>query len=113
MDRATGNSDYIYSRLATDPDLRGIVTLFVEEMPERVAMIQEHLRAANWDGLLRTAHQLKGAAGSYGFDPISPCAGKVETAIRNSQPEDRIRELVTELANLCARARGGLPGSQA
>ena len=112
MNQATGNPGCIYSRLATDPDLRGIVDLFVEEMPGRVAALLDQLRAADWEGLRRTAHQLKGAAGSYGFDLISPCAGKVESALRDGEPEERIRELVAELADLCTRARGGLPGSQ-
>ena len=86
--------------LASDPDLREIVDLFVEEMPGRVAGMLEQLRAADWEGLRRSAHQLRGAAGSYGFDPISPSAGKVEAAIRDGEPEQRIRETVDELVDL-------------
>ena len=112
MDRATDNPEYIYSRLATDPDLCGIVDLFVEEMPGRVAALLDQLRAADWEGLRWTAHQLKGAAGSYGFDAISPCAGKLESAVHNDEPEEQIREAVMELADLCTRARGGLRGQQ-
>ncbi len=73
----------IYSRLSGDPDLRDIVEMFVEEMPGRVASLLDHLSDANWEGLRRAAHQLKGAAGSYGFEPISPSAGRVESAIRD------------------------------
>ena len=109
MDSATINREYVYSRLANDPDLREIVDLFVDEMPGRVANMLEQLRAADWEGLRRSAHQLRGAAGSYGFDPISPSAGKVEAAIRDGEPEQRIRETVDELVDLCTRARCGLP----
>ena len=90
MDQAVVSREYVYSRLAGDPDLREIVDLFVEEMPERVAPCWTNL-GPGLGGPRRTAHQLKGAAGSYGFDAISPCAGRVEAAVRDGEPEERIR----------------------
>jgi HPt (histidine-containing phosphotransfer) domain-containing protein len=108
MDRTETNCEYVYSRLADDPDLRDIVDMFVEEMPGRIATFLDQLRAGDWEALRHTAHQLKGAAGSYGFDVITPSAGKVEAAIRNSEPEKRIREAVDELVDLCQRARCGV-----
>ena len=39
MSQAVGNREYVYSRLASDPDLRDIVDMFVEEMPGRVAWV--------------------------------------------------------------------------
>ena len=110
MDQTVVNQRYVYSRLAGDPDLGEIVDLFVAEMPERVATLLDQLQAQDWESLRRTAHQLKGAAGSYGFDAISPCAGKVESAIRDGEPEQRIRTTVEELVDLCNRTRCGLPG---
>ncbi len=109
MDQVTVNREFVYSRLASDPDLREIVDLFVEEMPGRVATMLAQLDAADWDGLRRSAHQLRGAAGSYGFDGISPSAAKVEGAIRDDESEQRIRETVEELADLCNHTRCGLP----
>jgi HPt (histidine-containing phosphotransfer) domain-containing protein len=109
MDHTTVSRASVYSRLASDPDLREIVDLFVDEMPERVAALLEQLQNQDWEGLRRTAHQLKGAAGSYGFDAISPCAGKVEAAIHDGEPEQRIRVTVEELVDVCNRARGGVP----
>jgi histidine phosphotransfer protein HptB len=112
MSQATvSNQAYVYSRLAGDPDLSEIVDLFVEEMPGRVAALLDQLQAADWHALQRTAHQLKGAAGSYGFDVISPSAGKLEAAVRGGEPEQQIRDLVEELVALCGRARRGLPES--
>jgi histidine phosphotransfer protein HptB len=110
MDQAVIGRGYVYSRLAGDPDLREIVDLFVEEMPDRVATLLDKLQSQDWEGLRQAAHQLKGAAGSYGFDAISPCAGKVESAIRDGEPEPRIRATVEELVDLCNRTRCGLPG---
>ena len=109
MSATISQREYLYSRLASDPDLCGIVEMFVEEMSGRVVALLAHLEAADWEGLRRTAHQLKGAAGSYGFDAISPCAGKVESAIRDGQTEQQIRIAVDELVNLCNRTRCGTP----
>jgi len=99
----------VYSRLANDPDLTDIVELFVEEMPGRVENFLRHLEEKNWESLRQAAHQLKGAAGSYGFEPLSPCAGRLESAVRNGEPEQRIREAVMELVELCGRVRCAQP----
>ncbi len=107
MIQENASAECIYSGLADDPDLRDIVELFVSELPDRVAILLAHLNNGNWDGLRQTAHQLKGAAGSYGFGPISPCAGRVEAAIRDGEPEERIREAVSALVELCGRVRCG------
>ena len=83
--------------------------MFVEEMPERVASLLDHFNRKDWERLRQIAHQLKGAAGSYGFGAISPCAGRLEGVIRDSEPEERIHEAVMELVDLCGRIRCGQP----
>jgi histidine phosphotransfer protein HptB len=100
---------FIYSRLAPDPDLCDIVDLFVEEMPDRIAALLTQLQSADIEGLRRTAHQLKGAAGSYGFDSISPAAARVESAIRDGEDEERLHETVQDLVSLCQCVRPGVP----
>ena len=99
----------MYSTLGGDPDLGDLVTLFVEEMPDRVANILDLLNRSEWEELRRTAHQLKGAAGSYGFGAISPCAGKLEFAIRDQEPEENIRQAVEDLVSMCNRTCAGTP----
>ncbi|HEY4761100.1 MAG TPA: Hpt domain-containing protein [Thermoguttaceae bacterium] len=99
----------LYSTLGGDPDLGDLVSLFVDEMADRVANIVDLLDMRDWEGLRRAAHQIKGAAGSYGFDAISPCAGKLEFAIRDDEPEEYIRLAVEELVAMCNRARAGTP----
>ena len=100
----------LYSALGADPDLIEIVEMFVDEMPDRIAAIQRLLDAQDWAALRRTAHQLKGAAGSYGFDAVSPQATAVEDANHNQQPEEQVRAAVAELLDLCRRVRAGAPG---
>jgi histidine phosphotransfer protein HptB len=99
-----------YSRLAGDPDLGELVEMFVQEMPNRIAALLSQLDSSDWDNLRRTTHQMKGAAGSYGFDELSPCAGRVEAAIRDGLGAEEIRARVAELTEMCAGLRAGLPG---
>ena len=109
MTSATSGTEPLYSGLGGDPDLGEIVEMFVGEMPERVETLLKQLDASDWEALRRTAHQIKGAAGSYGFDPISPRAGQLERAITEDQPEEQIRRAVAELADICKRVRAGTP----
>jgi histidine phosphotransfer protein HptB len=111
MIQANSSAGCVHSSLAGDPELGEIVEMFVGEMPGRVASLLDHLSRKDWDGLRQRAHQLKGAAGSYGFGAVSPCAGRLENIIRDGEPEERIREAVMELADLCARVRSGLPAA--
>ncbi|NUQ64204.1 MAG: Hpt domain-containing protein [Pirellulales bacterium] len=97
-------SEPLYSTLANDPDLAELVVFFVDEMPGRIACLLEKLAQEDWDGLRRLAHQLKGAAGGYGFETITEAAADVESAIRESRPEDEIRRYLEELVELCSRA---------
>ena len=99
----------LYSTLGEDPDLREIVELFLEEMPDRVSKLLDRLDASDWDGLHHVAHQLKGAAGSYGFQPVSCLAGEVLKAIRESKPEEEICQAVAAVVDLCNRLESAPP----
>ena len=99
----------VYSTLGSDPDLGELVDMFVEEMPQRVQKLVDLCEDANWDDLRRTAHQLKGAAGSYGFLEISPLAAVLEDKIRDGQGEEEILQAVETLRAMCLAARAGVP----
>jgi histidine phosphotransfer protein HptB len=99
----------IFSALATDSDLSELVEMYVGEMPDRIAAIQTLLAQAEWEELRRMAHQMKGAAGSYGFEAITPVAGAVEDSIRGGAPEEQIRQATRELLAMCSRVRAGTP----
>ena len=102
-------ADCLYSTFGTDPDLSEIVELFVEEMPNRVQTLVEQYNSGDWEGLRRTAHQLKGAAGSYGFEDISPAAARLERFLGGGEPEKVIRDALEQLVDMCSRARAGGP----
>ena len=102
-------SQPLYSSLATDPDLAELVEIFVESLPERIQTLQEAFDRGDWETLRRTAHQLKGAAGSYGFDPLSPSAARLEQCVDAEQDTQAIAQALEELLELCRRVRAGVP----
>lgn len=108
MSSMSGTSSHaVYSTLGADPELAELVELFVEEMPERIGRLLGELDDQNWTELARTAHQLKGAAGSYGFHQLTPLARHLEIALCNDESEAQIRQATLELVKLCRQARSG------
>ena len=101
-------TELLYSSLAADPDLGPIVELFVLEMPAKIRVLVEMLDRDDWAQLRILAHQLKGAAGSYGFWPISSAAARLEDTVRRSRPTEEIAGAVDQLVDLCNRATTGV-----
>ncbi|MEX0677293.1 MAG: Hpt domain-containing protein [Pirellulales bacterium] len=93
----------IHSSLASDPQLGEMVEQFVAEMPSRVAWLQRHLDAGDWESLRRAAHQMKGAAGSYGFDRLTPHALRLETLLAKGAAVEEITAAFQELVAHCRR----------
>jgi histidine phosphotransfer protein HptB len=94
---------FIYSKLAVDPDLGELVEMFVQEMPDRLNALEAQACNRNWEELTRTAHQLKGAAGGYGFPLLTLYASRLENALRESRPEEEIVSSLDELRDLRVR----------
>jgi HPt (histidine-containing phosphotransfer) domain-containing protein len=99
----------LYSTLGADPDLGEIVELFVEEMPGRIEALVEQYNSGDWQSLRRTAHQLKGAAGSYGFEQVTPVAAELEQKLDQDEPEEQVRSAVEQLIDHCQRLKAGSP----
>jgi HPt (histidine-containing phosphotransfer) domain-containing protein len=93
----------IHSSLAADPVLAELVEQFVGEMPSRVSWLQRQLAAEDWEALRRAAHQMKGAAGSYGFDLLTPYAMRLEALLEGGASPQRIASATNELAAQCRR----------
>jgi len=94
------------SDMADDEDMAELVEQFVATVPERVGA----LRAASVTGdrvcLARLAHQLKGAAGGYGFPRISESAAALEAACRSDDPA-AVADTLDELVRLLSRTQTG------
>lgn len=106
-------AEALYSAFGADPDLGDLVELFVEETPTRCRAMREALDNKEWIELERMAHQLKGAAGSYGFDQLTPYAAKLEYAIKTRADEAQLAQTLDELLDRCRLLRAGIPPAKA
>jgi HPt (histidine-containing phosphotransfer) domain-containing protein len=98
----------LISDLVDDPDMRELIELFVEELPDRIAAIEAAITDGDQATLKRIAHQLKGASAGYGFTVIGKAAGQVESMlVESSAPLEEIQGLrsrVDDLLTLCRKA---------
>ncbi len=94
----------IRSLMADDPDMLELVEFFVERLDDQVAEICAALAANDLKQLKTLSHQLKGAAGGYGFPGIGELAAGVEAALlATNQSEEVIRARVEQLTEACRR----------
>ncbi len=107
MTTSAAGQEAIYSSFGDDLELSELVELYVGEMPDRIAALEQALAAGDWEALRRNVHQMKGAAGSYGFDSLTQAAAEAETAIRQRRAIIEIQQLADELIGLCRRIRSG------
>lgn len=105
MEQSQNPPQALVSELAGDPDLAELVVTFAHELPERAKAIEQALRSADLERLTTLAHQLKGAAGSYGFPAITNAAAAVVKAVRSGRPLEQLAAEVNECVAMCRCAR--------
>ena len=98
--------DPILSEFASDTDMRELVEFFVDELGERVAAIRAAFESGDKDRLRTLAHQIKGAAGGYGFPAISNTAATLERMLLAEEAAfSNLSEQVEDLVSMLRRAR--------
>ncbi|MEZ4751477.1 MAG: ATP-binding protein [Bdellovibrionota bacterium] len=96
----------LYSEYADDPRVKPIIHGFVKRLPLRVNSLRKALSSHDWQELASVAHQIKGAAGGYGFPQLTEIARSIEEQARLApETSDRLEPLVAEFAKQCARAQ--------
>jgi HPt (histidine-containing phosphotransfer) domain-containing protein len=105
----------IVSQFAADPEMRDLLEFFVGALPERVGALESALAEARLRDLQRLAHQIKGAAGGYGYPVLGQAAAALEGSLksREPQPPEKIQKEVNDLIALCQRAIAGGTGVKA
>ena len=64
-------SEVLRSDYHADPQMRPLVEGFVERLPKRLRALENAIREADWKLVASLSHQLKGAAGGYGFPSLT------------------------------------------
>jgi PAS domain S-box-containing protein len=99
---ATSNSAQL-DALLSKPGMSKLVAKFLSKLDDRVNCIRAAAEAHDQGQLKLLAHQLKGAAGGYGFPGISQVAGALEhTALDDVES---LRTAIASLTELCHEAK--------
>ena len=97
--------DVLHSDLQDDPDLGDLVAGFVDALGARLETLNDRLAAGDLEEVARRVHQLKGAAGGYGFPTISEAARVVEQAVQLGREPAAIAHALAHLEARCLAAR--------
>ncbi len=92
------------SDLAADEEFAELIELFTGDLDKKISDMHEMLDVDRLDDLTRLAHQLKGAAGGYGYPAISEAARIVEQQTKQGTVDGDLTQAVDDLATLCQRA---------
>ncbi|HEY3245363.1 MAG TPA: ATP-binding protein [Phycisphaerae bacterium] len=103
--RGADTAPPLFSEFANDADMAEIIEQFINELPARIAALQSAVQERDLQTLRSLAHQLKGAAGGYGFAPITAAAKELEQAARDARDIEILQDRIDELVNVCRRAR--------
>jgi signal transduction histidine kinase/CheY-like chemotaxis protein len=88
-----------------DATLQPLIERFVRRLPDRVTALRVESRAPASDRLLLLVHQLRGAAGGFGYHPVSTAAGAVEDLLRAGGEHALVLRALDDLFAICARVR--------
>ena len=94
----------LISEFADDPEMAELIALFLDELAATVRNIQQAVIDTQLDVAAYLAHQLKGAAGGYGFPTITDAARDVETHARSGQDMHALHQSIEALSRLCRRS---------
>ena len=104
-DSIAADADSTLSKLMAKPGTAKLVERFIAGLPQRISAIEAAAASADWNQVKSLVHQLKGAAGGYGFAAVSMSAARVESAVTMGADAAEVGKYVTSLAQLCATLR--------
>ena len=96
--------DVLVSDFADDPDMAELVQQFLAHLGDAVERLERYRNSGESSALAALAHQLKGAAGGYGFTPISDAARAVEQASQSATDAPAREASIVRLINRCRAA---------
>jgi PAS domain S-box-containing protein len=103
---AGDGSNRIKSSLAGNPRMMKIIPEFVGGLPGEVRQMNELLQRNDLAALQRVVHQLLGASGGYGFDPVTEPAARAEESIKAGKALEAITAEINSLIGVIRRIDG-------
>jgi len=96
----------IKSSLGDNPRMQAIIPEFVDGLPDQVRMMTDLLERNDLAALQKIVHQLRGASGGYGFEPITEPANKAEESIKLGKAPEAIAAEIKSLIDVIRRIEG-------
>lgn len=103
-----GSHAPIVSEFASDPDMIELVEMFVDGLPAQLEIIRDAWTKNDLAAVVTAAHQLKGAAGGYGYPMLTDAARSLELSARAASDLAGIRDRIEQVAALCNGIQAGL-----
>lgn len=100
----------LISEFANDPDMIEIIEMFIDGLDERIDSIENAFAQGNYSTVAGIAHQMKGAAGGYGYPTLSEMAFEVERLAKAGGPQEKVQAALGRLIIQCRRAIAGVRG---
>ncbi len=101
----TGTSDSTLAKLMSKPATAKLVGKFLAGLGQRISAIHDALEAKDLGQLRVLAHQLKGAAGGYGFPSLTEAACALEKAAAENADPKVVADAFRALADLCTQMK--------
>jgi HPt (histidine-containing phosphotransfer) domain-containing protein len=85
-----------------------LVAAFVGNLPRRMAALRTAQCRSDWREVATLAHQMVGAAGSYGFPELGKVARDIEYHASHHPDGAALLKSISAFNSLCKRAVGGI-----
>lgn len=95
-ERSKINKKSFRSLLDNDPAVGPLILQFVQNLSERTNDLYQAIERGDEKELCVLAHQMSGAAGSYGFPEIGEIAARLEAKAKKSADSKQLKQLVDE-----------------
>ena len=95
------------SLLADEPEMLDLVQRFVDKLPKYIETISNSFKNKSWEDLRRSAHDLKGTGGNYGFNELYKLMQDIEFEL-TKENYNAIQSHITKLESLNVRIQAGL-----
>jgi HPt (histidine-containing phosphotransfer) domain-containing protein len=77
------------ARFPDDPEMAALAELFLDELLGRIESMRRNLGVGDLGRIQFVAHQLRGAAGGYGFPEVGAAAGLLEDLLKRAPSGSR------------------------
>ena len=96
----------IRSTMGDDPSVQVLLNRFIARLPERIKAMRTFMDEADMEKLRQTVHQLKGAAGGYGYPQLTEQATRAEQKLASGDVIEAVRGEIESLIALVRSVDG-------